>query len=208
MNMPVKGSKKKSVSVSGATKYNAVAHKPKVEVKDNTSLTPNKDKFPNGVPGEEFNGRGLTTRVVRQYLSGGRTLKVTAYGDIFEVKSHREAERERQEEEDYDRYDEDSFDPMDSVPPKISVEGDRHRHYNRTEKFTCDGTMYRHSAVSWKDAPIEFKLPHEVQASKENPVKCYSYEHKIEDLTPFYCDTIGRLFGKSVQLVKRLMMTL
>ena len=76
---------------------------------------------------------------------------------------------------------------MGGCMPKLSVEGSRHKWCVRTDDFVCDGTMFRHTEVSWEDAPVEFKHSHEVEASQDAPVRSMNYEHKIEDLMPFDC---------------------
>lgn len=151
--------------------------------------TPNKDKFGTGrVPGEIQAG-SLPKSLPKQYLQyiisseGGRTIASTAHGDLFEVPSRRQRQEQREEEEaDSDN---------GAYPPfaKISIEGSRTMLCKRTQSFVCDGTMYRHTDVSWKDAPIEFKQQHSVEAKEGAPAESESvcYEHKIEDLMPFDC---------------------
>ena len=76
---------------------------------------------------------------------------------------------------------------MGGCMPKLSVEGSRHKWCVRTDDFVCDGTMFRHTEVSWEDAPVEFKRSHQVEASQGAPVRSMNYEHMIEDLMPFDC---------------------
>lgn len=92
---------------------------------------------------------------------GGRTLESTKHGDVFEIRSLREIEKQRAEDqEDDDDYGGTGF------MPKISVEGSQLKSYARNDSFICDGTMYRHTSMSWEDAPIKFRRSHEVLASR------------------------------------------
>jgi len=150
--------------------------------------TPNKGTFgESGVPGERMAAR-LPEQIRHHAMFGvgGRPVEYTTHGDVFEVRSRREWEEKRAKDQ------EDDYDGGGGIPwmPKISVEGIRTKSYTRTNNFMCDGTMYRHTSLSWEDAPVEFKRPHEVEASKGRgkAVRSVCYEHKIEDSTPFDCD--------------------
>lgn len=121
---------------------------------------------------------------------GGRQLAVLRQGTLYEVASR--SEKQEWEEECFD----DGPMPAGCYMTKSSVEGSRTRESQATKDFLCEGTMYRHTRVSWKDAPMEFKKAHAVKASKSEPVVVVKYQHKIEDLTPFdrevYWKTIWR----------------
>lgn len=108
---------------------------------------------------------------------GGHIIKYTSSGILYEAQTE---EQRREEEADDDI-------PAGCYAPRISIEGKRHIKYKRKESFECEGTMFRHTAVSWRDAPVQFKSPHKVEADEDGNT-CYSYEHKIEDLDPFGCE--------------------
>jgi len=144
--------------------------------------TPNKDKFEDGVPGES-NVRSFASYpdqvmlyMMNQYNyhivdvteNGGYTLRVESLAE----------KKERQIEEAC--RDEDP--PAGYYEPRISVVGSRNKTYKKKE-FTCDGTMFRHTILSWVDAPIKFQEPHRVKG--RSPVESICHEEKIEDLTPF-----------------------
>ena len=80
--------------------------------------------------------------------------------------------------------------------PKCSVEDERVKDRLATKDFVCEGTLYRHTRLSWGQVPIEYSDAHEVGASKAWPVKAFVYQHLIEDLMPFdrvvYWQTIWR----------------
>mmetsp|Transcript_4357 Transcript_4357/g.9868 ORF Transcript_4357/g.9868 Transcript_4357/m.9868 type:complete len:247 (+) Transcript_4357:84-824(+) len=146
--------------------------------------TPNKGKFGKGVPGEMQVGNRVPKQILHYLISaeGGRIIETTAHGSLFEAASRRQKQEQREEENDSDDM------GAGCYAPKISIEGSRTMACKRKENFSCDGMMYRHTDVSWEDAPIEFKRPHEVEAKKGSPAESICYEHKIEDLMPFDCD--------------------
>eukprot|EP00613_Pedinella_sp_CCMP2098_P036968 CAMPEP_0171814724 /NCGR_PEP_ID=MMETSP0991-20121206/79893_1 /TAXON_ID=483369 /ORGANISM="non described non described, Strain CCMP2098" /LENGTH=319 /DNA_ID=CAMNT_0012428375 /DNA_START=12 /DNA_END=968 /DNA_ORIENTATION=+ len=128
--------------------------------------TPNKGTFgESGVPGERMAAR-LPEQIRHHAMFGvgGRPVEYTTHGDVFEVRSRREWEEKRAKDQEDD--------------------------YDGGGGINVDGTMYRHTSLSWEDAPVEFKRPHEVEASKGRgkAVRSVCYEHKIEDSTPFDCD--------------------
>ncbi|KAL7550551.1 hypothetical protein ACHAWF_013774 [Thalassiosira exigua] len=146
--------------------------------------TPNKGKFEHGVPGEWLRiGSSVSQHTlgnIASFMESGRTIALTPHGNIYEAKSRRQKEEQRRS-----KAEEDEGLPAEGYLPKNSVEGSRTRSGKRMGNFVCDGTLYRHTAVSWKDAPVEFKHAHRVEATKESPVRSFRYEHKIEDLLPF-----------------------
>jgi len=144
--------------------------------------TPNKDKFADGVPGES-NVRSFASYpgqvmlyMMNQYNyhivdvteNGGYTLRVESLAE----KKERQIEEQCRDEDP----------PAGYYEPRISVVGSRNKTYKKKE-FTCDGTMFRHTILSWVDAPIKFQEPHRVKG--RSPVESICHEEKIEDLTPF-----------------------
>lgn len=176
-------------TIAAATARSARSASAEAEADDYSDLaslpTPNKDKFGRGgVPGEMRIPGTIPMQILRHIMSteSGRIIERTSHGDVFEARSRQQREEQRQEDEAADE-----GVPAGGYMPKISIEDSRTRVCKRTENFVCDGTMYRHTGVSWKDAPVEFKRSHEVDAKKEAPAQSICYENKIEDLTPFDC---------------------
>ena len=139
--------------------------------------TPNKDKFADGVPGESkvrsfanYPDQVINYHIVDVTENGGYTLRVESLAE----KKERQIEEECRDEDP----------PAGYYEPRISVVGSRNKTYKKKE-FTCDGTMFRHTILSWVDAPIKFQEPHRVKG--RSPVERICHEEKIEDLTPFDC---------------------
>ena len=63
--------------------------------------------------------------------------------------------------------------------------------------------MFRHTKKSWTHAPCALQPPHEVEATKENPVVATVREFLIEDLTPFAREIEARAdeFKPQVRLI-------
>lgn len=147
------------------------------------SSLPNKDKFPNGIPGEELTG-SWTEQVNNSLLQfifkatlGGRTIKVSRYGNVFEVKSDKEIEWKENARNLHNYYDQiKTHDTIDIGHPVMSADDCRVIFQNRTDDFKCEGTMYRHTKVSWKDAPIEFKEKHDVIVRADSPTQTVRFE--------------------------------
>ena len=52
--------------------------------------------------------------------------------------------------------------PAGCYMPKISVVGSRIVSFKEKKNFMCNGTMLRHTIMSWADAPAKFQRPHRV----------------------------------------------
>ena len=103
-------------------------------------------------------------------------------GTLYEIASRKEAEWIATEEEAY-------WEPQNAGwQVKSSVEAKRTRYGRYMKSFSCEGTMFRHTKKSWTHAPCALQPPHEVEATKENPVVATVREFLIEDLTPFARD--------------------
>ena len=123
-----------------------------------------------------------------QVMRGGRELEKLGGGTLYEVASRyddEEAERRKQAARR-------AFFELGGAPGwrvKSSVERKRTRVAKALEHdFLCEGTMFRHTAKSWKDAPRQLQPPHEVQVTDSAPADVLVREHLIEDLTPFSRD--------------------
>ena len=123
------------------------------------------------------------TLMICSLMDGGRKLGVYGGGTLYEKASKYEEEVMEREAEAY-------WEPVNAgtYPTKSSIEGKRTRVKKLTEDFICEGTMYKHTKMTWAEAPVEFQHPHEVQASESNPVNVLVHQHLIEDLLPFERD--------------------
>lgn len=147
--------------------------------------TPNKNKFnANGVPGEtQIRKLASLPTVYRQYMlneMGLRTIRYTRHGNILRMLSRQEIEEKRQDETMANE-----GLSAGCYAPKITVEDSRTVSFKDKKKFMCNGTMLRHTIMSWADAPAKFQKPHRVD--EESPVQSVCYQDKIEELMPFDC---------------------
>ena len=118
--------------------------------------------------------------MMRSLLDGGRKLGMYGGGVLYEKPSKYEQEVMERAAEAY-------WEPHNpgTYPTKSSIEGKRTRMKKVTADFLCEGTMYKHTKMTWACAPVEFQDPHEVKASERNPINILAHEHLIEDLLPF-----------------------
>lgn len=155
-------------------------HKDQEVKEEDNGYSPDLQSIDEAEKVEEENSLQMMRETVMQ--GGGRQLAVLRQGTLYEVASR--SEKQEWEEECFD----DGPMPAGCYMTKTSVEGKRTRELQATKDFLCEGTMYRHTRVSWEDAPMEFKKAHAVKASKSEPVVVVKYQHKIEDLMPSQCD--------------------
>ena len=125
---------------------------------------------------------------------GGRRLQKTGGGILYEAASRREKKcwtQAAQQPSDYGLL-------TGGVChlPKCSVEGERTKESLARKDFVCDGTLYRHTKLSWGEVPVQYREAHGVKVSERQPAKTFVHQHLIEDLTPFerhlYWETIWR----------------
>lgn len=146
--------------------------------------TPNKDTFDDGIPGES-NIRSLAKlpEAVMEYMMSQRGYNIvdfTENGYILRVESLAE-----KEERLFEKMCREHALPAGYYEPRISVMGRRSETCTKRE-FMCDGTMFRHTSLSWVDAPVKFQQPHRVESG--SPVISICNKERIRDVTPYGCD--------------------
>ena len=131
-------------------------------------------------------------------LDGGRKLGMYGGGVLYEKTSKYEREVMEREAEAY-------WEPHNpgTYPTKNSIKGKRTRMKKVTEDFLCEGTICKHTKMTWAESPVEFQHPHEAKASERNPMNVLAHQHLIECLLPFergvYWATVWQKCGMCLQ---------
>ena len=126
----------------------------------------------------------MQTRLLR----GGRELEKLGGGTLYEMYSRYEGEQAKAQGRAFRQA---FFEPQ--LAPGGAIKSSVQRKRTRVAKtpehnFLCEGTMFRHTKKSWKDAPCELQPPHEVRIADSAPADILVREHLIEDLSPFSRD--------------------